>query len=179
MLDKLNAVEAKYSQIEARLAAPETYDDPALVARLMKNLNEIGRYSVPADLKQAIDREFWADFAGDEETAATVKAVWENHDYLCDTHTAVGWYVAENYVNETGDRRPMVVLSTASPFKFPRAVLEALGGDLSGDEFDLMERLEAMTNVPAPKNLATLKGKPERHTGVIDKEEMLEFVLNR
>ena len=73
----------------------------------------------------------------------------------------------------------MVVLSTASPFKFPRAVLEALGGDLSGDEFDLMERLEAMTNVPAPKNLATLKGKPERHTGVIDKEEMLEFVLNR
>lgn len=34
MLDKLNAVEAKYSQIEARLAAPETYDDPAQVAKL-------------------------------------------------------------------------------------------------------------------------------------------------
>ncbi len=36
MLDKLAAVEAKYSQIEARLAAPETYQDPALVARLNK-----------------------------------------------------------------------------------------------------------------------------------------------
>ena len=71
----------------------------------------------------------------------------------------------------------MVVLSTASPYKFPKAVLEAIGGDLSGDEFALMERLEAMTQVPAPRNLATLKGKPERHTGVIDKEEMLEFVL--
>ena len=34
MLDKLNAVEAKYSQIEARLAASETYGDPALVASL-------------------------------------------------------------------------------------------------------------------------------------------------
>lgn len=33
MLDKLAAVEARYSQIEARLAAPETYDDPAQVAR--------------------------------------------------------------------------------------------------------------------------------------------------
>ena len=31
MLDKLAAVEARYSQIEARLAAPETYDDPAQV----------------------------------------------------------------------------------------------------------------------------------------------------
>ena len=41
MLDKLNAVEAKYSQIEARLAAPETYDDPALVARLNKEQAEL------------------------------------------------------------------------------------------------------------------------------------------
>ncbi len=36
MLEKLAAIEAKYSQIEARLAAPETYQDPAQVARLNK-----------------------------------------------------------------------------------------------------------------------------------------------
>ena len=153
--------------------------DCALVAELMKQLKEQGFYTVPDSLKAAIDTEFWGDFAGDGATAETIRDVWDKYGYLCDTHTAIGWCVAEYYVNQTGDRRPMVVLSTASPFKFPRAVLEALGGDLSGDEFDLMERLEAMTNVPAPKNLATLKGKPERHTGVIDKEEMLEFVLNR
>ena len=41
MLDKLIAVEAKYSQIEARLAAPETYDDPAQVARLNKEQAEL------------------------------------------------------------------------------------------------------------------------------------------
>ena len=41
MLDKLTAVEAKYSQIEARLSAPETYDDPALVARLNKEQTEL------------------------------------------------------------------------------------------------------------------------------------------
>ena len=40
MLEKLAAIEAKYSQIEARLAAPETYDDPAAVARLNKEQNE-------------------------------------------------------------------------------------------------------------------------------------------
>ncbi len=41
MLEKLNAIEAKYSQIEARLAAPETYDDPALVAKLNKEQSEL------------------------------------------------------------------------------------------------------------------------------------------
>ena len=41
MLDKLASIEAKYSQIEARLAAPETYDDPAQVARLNKEQNEL------------------------------------------------------------------------------------------------------------------------------------------
>ena len=41
MLDKLNAVEAKYSQIEARLAAPETYNDPAQVARLNQEQTQL------------------------------------------------------------------------------------------------------------------------------------------
>ena len=41
MLDKLRAIEAKYSQIEARLEAPETYGDPALAARLNKEQAEL------------------------------------------------------------------------------------------------------------------------------------------
>ena len=80
-------------------------------------------------------------------------------------------------MQKTGDTRPMVVLSTASPYKFPAAVLEAIGGSLEGDEFAQMERLEELTAVPVPKNLSGLKGKTERHTGVIDKTEMLNFVL--
>ena len=81
-------------------------------------------------------------------------------------------------MQQTGDRRPMVVLSTASPYKFPAAVLAAIGGSDAGDEFDQMEQLSALTGVAIPKNLADLRSKPERHTGVIDKDEMLEFVLN-
>ena len=71
----------------------------------------------------------------------------------------------------------MVVLSTASPYKFPAAVLEAIGGDLSGDEFDQMERLSEITGVAIPANLAGLRGKQERHLGVLNKDEMLNFVL--
>ena len=149
-----------------------------LVADLMKQLNTQGVYTVPADLKAAMDAEFWADCCDDEGAAAIIGKVWKDYGYLMDTHTASGWVAAQNYVNQTGDNRPMVVLSTASPYKFPAAVLEAIGGDLSGDEFDQMERLEAVTKVPAPQPLSTLKGKPERHLNVIDKDKMLEYVLS-
>ena len=72
----------------------------------------------------------------------------------------------------------MVVLSTASPYKFPAAVLSAIGGSAQGDEFQQMARLCSLSGVPIPKNLAGLQGKAERHTGVINKEDMLSYVLN-
>ena len=151
--------------------------DTALVGHLMEALNRDGVYTVPQWMRTAIGKEFWAGFCDDEKAAAAIARVWEKQHYLCDPHTAAAWAVAEDYVNQTGDTRPMVVLSTASPYKFPAAVLSAIGGELSGNEFDQMAHLEALTGVPIPKNLATLQGKPERHTGVIEKEEMLNFVL--
>ena len=150
--------------------------DCELVDALMKDLNQKGCYTVPDRLKVAIGKEFWAGCCDDDRAAKTISKVWAEHHYLCDPHTACGWAVAEDYVNQLNDHRPMVVLSTASPYKFPAAVLSAIGGDESGDEFDQMERLSEITGVPIPKNLATLRGKEERHTGVIDKEEMLNFV---
>ena len=103
--------------------------------------------------------------------------VFKEYGYVCDPHTASGWAAAENYVNQTGDNRAMVVLSTASPYKFPEAVLKAIGEEPAGDGFDQMEQLCRISGVDIPKNLAGLRTKEERHTGVIGKDEMLEFVL--
>ena len=152
--------------------------DTALVAQLMAKLNTEGSYTVPESLLAAIQREFWAGCCDDAGAKAAIGKVFSQHHYLCDPHTAAGWAVAEDYVNQTGDCRPMVVLSTASPYKFPAAVLDAIGGDLSGDEFSQMERLEEMSGMPIPKNLSGLRGKEERHTGVIEKDQMLEYVLS-
>ena len=151
--------------------------DTALVAELMRKLNTDGIYTVPGDLLEDIHTQFWAGCCDDAGARAAIGKVFQDHGYLCDPHTATGWAVAEDYVNQTGDHRPMVVLSTASPYKFPAAVLEAIGGDMSGDEFAQMERLEALSGMPIPRNLSGLKEKEERHTGVIDKEAMLPFVL--
>ena len=152
-------------------------EDAELVAGLMKQLNEKGSYTVPANLLAQIQSEFWGDFCDDVGADAVMGKVFKNYSYVCDPHTASGWMAAENYVNQTGDNRPMVVLSTASPYKFPEAVLKAIGQIPAGDGFDQMEQLNAVTGVAIPKNLANLRTKQERHTGVIEKSAMLDFVL--
>ena len=152
--------------------------DTELVAGLMHQLNTQGHYTVPETLLAAIQDQFWAGCCDDAGAKAAMGKVFADHHYLCDPHTAAGWAAAEEYVAQSGDRRPMVVLSTASPYKFPAAVLDAIGGDCGGDEFAQMERLEALSGMPIPGNLAGLRGKPQRHTDVIAKENMMEYVLN-
>ena len=152
--------------------------DTKLVAGLMQELNTQGVYTVPAQLLEKIQSQFWAACCDDARAAEIIGRVYKEDGYLCDPHTASGWAAAEDYVAETGDNQPMVVLSTASPYKFPAAVLTAIGGDTSGDEFTQMARLSQITGVPVPKNLASLQGKPEKHTQVIDKDKMLSFVLS-
>ena len=41
MMEKLRALDLHYADVEARLSAPETYEDPALVARLNKEQREL------------------------------------------------------------------------------------------------------------------------------------------
>ena len=148
--------------------------DTALVAGLMKDLSEQGFYRVPDALLGAIQAEFAAGYCNDAQAEAVIGRVYREQGYLMDPHTACGWAAAETH---RGDA-PTVVLSTASPYKFSTAVLTAIGADTSGSEYDRMERMQALTGIPIPPALAALRTKPERHTGVIAKEKMLEYVLN-
>ena len=150
--------------------------DTDLVAGLMQKLNTEGIYTVPENMQKAIKEEFWAGCCDDALTKETIGKVWREQHYLCDTHTATGWAVAEQYQQETGDLRPMVVLSTASPYKFPAAVLSSLEETNEPDEFKLLQRLSELTGTPIPENLRNLDKKPERHTTVIPKSQMQSFV---
>lgn len=153
--------------------------DAALVAQLMKSLNETGAYEVPESMLEKIRSLFWAGCCDDEAAKRTIGSVWREHHYLCDTHTAVAWDVAQQYKAENPDHNAVVVLSTASPYKFPAAVLEGIGETAQGDEFAVMEQLHAVTGVPVPKKLATLKERAVRHRDVIGCEEMLDYVLGK
>ena len=152
--------------------------DAELVASLMKDLNEKGRYQIPAAMLEKIQKEFGCGFCDDKETARTIRAVWEQDGYLMDTHTAVAWAVSEEYKKEA-PTEPVVVLSTASPFKFPHAVLEAIGEPPAADEFDCLEQLSAISKLPVPKNLAGLKDATVLHNTVIEKDDLISFALQK
>ena len=71
----------------------------------------------------------------------------------------------------------MVVLSTASPFKFPRSVLEALGHAAPANDFEAMQQLEEATGCTAPASLSALRQKAERFHTVIDPEQIAQVAL--
>ena len=150
-------------------------ENEAEVAGYMADLKEKGVYTVSPALLEKLHEQFGWGCCDDEGTKAAIGRVWREHGYLMDTHTAVAWSVAEGYESDA----PVVVLSTASPYKFPAAVLSAIGGDADGDEFDIMDRLHAMTGVPVPKALAELRQKPVLHRDVISREEMQSYVLGK
>jgi len=147
--------------------------DSALVASLMQQLKTEGHYAVPAELLANIQSRFCAYCCDDAGTQAAIGRVWAESGYLCDTHTAVGWSAAQAFGKDSG---PVVILSTASPYKFPAAVLSAIHVPCDGDEFAMMDALEAATKTPMPGNLRGLKSRPVRHTDVTAPADMLAYV---
>ncbi len=161
-----------------RLLSLLTGDD-SYVSSLMKDLSEQGHYKVTDALLEKLQAEFSCGCCNDEAAARTIGKVWAEEKYLLDPHTAVAWTVADQFAHTHRDGAPVVVLSTASPYKFPAAVLSALGQKVADDEFAVMEDLHTSTGVPVPKNLSALREKPVRHTDCIDREDMLSYVLKK
>ena len=153
--------------------------DNEYVADLMRDLKEKGVYRINETLLTKLHAEFACGCADDEAAANAIETVWREQGYLMDPHTAVAWCVSEQFMAQRQDDAPVVVLSTASPYKFPAAVLSALGQTPDADEFAAIDQLHALTGVAIPRNLATLRHMPVRHSDVIDKEEMLSYVLRK
>ena len=147
--------------------------DDKYIKSLMEDLNKNGKYQVNDEILKKIKEQFGAGYATDEETAKTIKKVWEEEKYLLDPHTAVAYKVMleQNLEGET------VVLSTASPYKFCASVANALLNIHDEDEFVLMQKLYEATKVEIPENLKNLKSKEILHSDIIKKEEMPEYVL--
>ena len=148
------------------------------VQKFMQELNDTGKYKIDKSLKKKLDKIFYADYATEAETSEAIKGIFGQFKYLIDTHTAVAFYVLNKYRKATDDMRPAIVASTASPFKFPGAVLNSLGQNVEGiDEFKQLRMLETISNRNAPRNLSSLDAMKILHEDVCDKEEMPERVL--
>ena len=146
-------------------------------AEYMGQLSSTGKYEITDDMRAKL-ADFFGGYATEEETFETIKKVFDKTGYLMDTHTAVASAVYSKYVEETGDKTLTVIASTASPFKFTRSVMNALGkGDDNKDDFALADELSAVSGVEIPEAVTSIRTAEVRHKKVVDKADMQKAVL--
>ena len=150
------------SNIE-RLVFNLTDGDAQKVSGYMASLSKDGRYELDDDVKAKLAEHFEAFWCTEEETKETIRRIYEEQHYLIDPHTAVAFHAAEAYAERSGSSAPMVVLSTASPYKFASAVCEALHCPVAENEADCILQLQQHSGVPAPASLTDVLTKTVRH----------------
>ena len=150
--------------------------DSEQVREYMAQLAATGRYELSDILRTRLQKSFAGYCCDDKETQRVIRAMYDGHGYLIDTHTAVAFSALEQYRRETGDETPCVVVSTASPFKFCDSVLGALGETEIAQGLDALDQLTARTGQPAPAPLAGLRDKQVRFDRVVEKDHMLDAV---
>lgn len=144
----------------------------------MSDLKTKGEYTVPAEIKAKMDEEFFVGHCSEQATLDVINVVFEKQKYLMDTHTAVAFDVASKYKSETGDKTPILVASTASPYKFSSAVVSALDYPINEDEFKNAEKIQEVTGLKIPQSLLDLKNKSVRFEGICEKQDMAKTTLD-
>ena len=150
----------------------------AKTAEYMSSLKETGAYKISADLLAKINETFIGYYADEKETAATIKFTFSNNGYLADTHTSVALCCADKYIKDSGDATPMVVASTASPYKFAADVLKSLSGAKPDDDLEALDMLSKLTGTEITRPLRGLADRKVNFKEVIDASEMLQKVYD-
>lgn len=151
-------------------------ENAELVNELMGALKDQGVYEIPEDMKQNMGL-FAAGYADDEVTAKTIRKVYDEENYLMDTHTAVAYAVYEDYKNRTQDMTPTVIASTASPYKFTGSVMGAIDNQYKAqDDFILLKEMEKLLNEKMPSTIRDLETMEIKHKTICEVDEMKQVV---
>ena len=155
-----------------RLIYRLTGENAEKCAELMKSLSEGGEYTITDEMKAQLG-DFYGNFCSEKETADAISEIYKDSNYVIDTHTAGAAGVYKKYVSETEDHLPTVIASTASPYKFTRSVMDALGEDHKDlDDFGLVDALSALSKVPVPRAVEEIRTAPVLHDRVVDAVDM-------
>lgn len=151
-------------------------EDAEKNADMMAALSSRGEYAISEEMKAELE-DFYGYYAGEEETAATIRRIYEECGYVIDTHTAVAACVYEKYKEETGDVSKTVIASTASPFKFTRSVMNAIDPKYDAmEDFELVDELSAIAGVRVPAAIEEIRSAQILHHKVCGTEEMQDVV---
>lgn len=143
---------------------------------LMNDLQQWGAFEIPEDVLAKIRTLFGCGWANEDQIRQAIADCWKQYQYVIDPHTACGYFVMQHIPHD--ESVPRVLLSTASPYKFPRVVAEALSLHNVQDmnDFECMDALSKATGTKAPSMLRNLEKQTPRFTDVIGIEEMPEYV---
>ena len=147
--------------------------DGARVAALMGELAARGSFEIDVKEKAYI-ADFSSGWCSDRTAVSVITRLWETCGALVDPHTATAVEVALRAAAGLDPLTPIVVAATASPFKFPRACLQALregegeGAGAAGfaaesGDLGLAARLSALTGIALPGPIRALTGKKALH----------------
>ncbi len=157
--------------------------DASLTAERMKSLSARGRYEIRVEEMNAMKEQFFAGCTSEDDTVECMYEFFSEYGYPMDTHTGVAMHVAQKYEEykqeeHKEDNHPMVVVSTASPYKFPQDVLYALTGNDVKDSFKGIKRINLLTAMKVPDSLKALRYKPVRFKAVSTPDKLFDEVLN-
>ena len=143
---------------------------------LMTQLSTSGKYEITANMQKKL-QDFYGGYADESETADMIASLYQDCGYVIDPHTAVAACVYKKYKEETADETKTIIASTASPYKFTRSVMKALGKDGGEpDDFVLADRLRELSGVSIPEAVEGIRRAPILHDTVCEKEEMADVV---
>ena len=153
-------------------------EDDAANAAFMKALQSDGKYEITDEMRKNL-ADFYGNYATEEETTKTIRDLYEKTGYVIDTHTAVAACVYNKYKAETGDDKVTVIASTASPFKFTRSVMQAIGeDDASLTDMELTDKLSDVAKVEIPGAIEEIRSAEVRHKTICEVDEMPQVVRN-
>ena len=152
--------------------------DYALTEKRMTELKNSGNYSISEKELKKAGQNFYADYCDEEECFEEINSFFDEYGYVLDPHTAVAECVAKKYINYSKSKLPTIILSTASPYKFPQSVYKAIEGKNIADAFTATEKLHEISALDIPKQILELKNKKPRFTHVEDKDNLSKCVLD-
>ena len=124
-----------------------------------------------------IKENFIGYYSDENDTKKTIKETYEKNGYLIDTHTAVGYNAAKQYISENGNARKIILASTASPFKFACDVYEALNDNKAEDELLALELLSKQSDCDIPTPIRNIGERKVRFSAVCDAADMKKTVI--
>lgn len=151
--------------------------DAEITERRMDELKKTSNYTVSEKERLLLNSDFYADFCDEEECASTISDFFEEYGYVLDPHTAIAVDCADSYLCFSESDKPIVVLSTASPYKFSQNVYKAITGKSVSDAFVAAEKLSEISATEVPEQISALKKKEERFNSVVEKSETVDAVM--